>query len=709
MAKVYALHPTAIVHGMARSNSYLSNTWNNLFNFNPTELKAGMAGAWVEMYHFPGSYMWNEMHCLNLMFDQTELAALRAKTVTAVSLSVKVSGTLKANNNDNRHQVRFKLDPGSGAGTASGEGTTVAGRIQSSTSSDQTVSNQVVSASLSTSIPKYGYVVGPASFTSYGAYGLLTFSSDLNDTTLYVTTNETDYELSFNANGGTGAPAKLTGTGIGSYAFTIPNTTPTRSGYTFLGWSASQTASSASYQPGGTYTATDSVTLYAVWQLITYAVTFNANGGTNAPAAQTKQHNVALTLTTAKPTRTGYLFQGWATSASGAVAYQSGGSYTANAAITLYAVWKAANSTLNSVTTPVTIGVTNGGTAAWNVIDSAYTYKLVLTCGNAPAVTVNVAANTASTTFTIPNTWLSYLASAVTATATATLTTYSGSTALGTSSRTFTVSVASSVKPTISSFAASHYSSNATVSGWGVYTQGYSQVDLSVSASAGSGASISSIAFSGPGISQSGASASGRTAVLDSPGAKSYTVTVTDSRGRSASATVSVTVQPYARPVITGIETNRAKADGTIDNGNGGYLAAKPTYSISSVSGKNSITSQVLRYREHGTSTWAASKTCANGATLKPPGTMWSVSTVKSYDVSVVVTDAMGNTTELIIVIPGASGLWYGPDNDCLGLGAPPDGPGFYCTWDAHFKGGFAIGSTGLTEAQLQALKALIS
>ena len=75
--------------------------------------------------------------------------------------------------------------------------------------------------------------------------------------------------------------------------------------------------------------------------LASYAVKYNANGGSGAPSAQTKWKDQALTLSTTKPTRTGYTFKGWATSASGSVAYASGASYTANAAVTLYAVWQA--------------------------------------------------------------------------------------------------------------------------------------------------------------------------------------------------------------------------------------------------------------------------------------------------------------------------------------------------------------------------------
>lgn len=87
-----------------------------------------------------------------------------------------------------------------------------------------------------------------------------------------------------------------------------------------------------------------------------YTVTYNANGGTGAPANQTKWKNQTLTLSNTKPTRTGYTFQGWATSSSGSVAYSAGASYAGNAALTLYAVWKA-----NTYT--VTYNA-NGGTGA---------------------------------------------------------------------------------------------------------------------------------------------------------------------------------------------------------------------------------------------------------------------------------------------------------------------------------------------------------
>lgn len=87
---------------------------------------------------------------------------------------------------------------------------------------------------------------------------------------------------------------------------------------------------------GGTMSVSTSYTIPA---LTKYTVSYNANGGSGAPSAQSKYYGKSLTLSKTKPTRTGYDFMGWATSSGGAVSYSAGASYTANASVTLYAVW----------------------------------------------------------------------------------------------------------------------------------------------------------------------------------------------------------------------------------------------------------------------------------------------------------------------------------------------------------------------------------
>lgn len=74
-------------------------------------------------------------------------------------------------------------------------------------------------------------------------------------------------------------------------------------------------------------------------------ISYNANGGSGAPAAQTKWYGETLTLSSTRPTRANYNFKGWSTSSTATTAaYQPGANYTANPSdnVVLYAVWELA-------------------------------------------------------------------------------------------------------------------------------------------------------------------------------------------------------------------------------------------------------------------------------------------------------------------------------------------------------------------------------
>lgn len=94
-----------------------------------------------------------------------------------------------------------------------------------------------------------------------------------------------------------------------------------------------------------------------------YAVSYNANGGSGSTASQTKTYGTALTLRQNGYARDGYAFTGWNTASDGSgTAYAAGASYTANAAVTLYAQWLRMN-------IPVFVNV--GGTV--RQVEKAYT------------------------------------------------------------------------------------------------------------------------------------------------------------------------------------------------------------------------------------------------------------------------------------------------------------------------------------------------
>ena len=192
---------------------------------------------------------------------------------------------------------------------------------------------------------------GTSSSTSYASYQPgSTFYTNAS-MTLYAVWSAKTYTISYNANGGSGAPGSQTK--YHGIKLLIPSVEPTRNGYTFLGWSTSSSATSASYQPGDWYYANADRTFYAVWQKnapTSYTVSYDANGGSGAPGSQTKTQDITLTLSGTKPTRSGYTFLGWATSSSATGAsYQPGGSYTANASVTLYAVWSCNHASTKTV------------------------------------------------------------------------------------------------------------------------------------------------------------------------------------------------------------------------------------------------------------------------------------------------------------------------------------------------------------------------
>lgn len=156
----------------------------------------------------------------------------------------------------------------------------------------------------------------------------------------------TSYTVSYNANGGTGAPGKQTKWKY--QTLTLSSTKPTRTGYSFVGWALTQADANAGkhyYLAGGTCGKNENLTLYAVWKANTYTVKFDANGGSlgNVNATQTKTYGVTLKLDTDIPTRTNYNFLGWSTSKTATTAtYSAGGNYTTNSGTTLYAVWELA-------------------------------------------------------------------------------------------------------------------------------------------------------------------------------------------------------------------------------------------------------------------------------------------------------------------------------------------------------------------------------
>lgn len=157
--------------------------------------------------------------------------------------------------------------------------------------------------------------------------------------TLYAHWTRKEYTVRYNANGGSGVPSSQTKEhGV---TLMLSNEEPWREGYDFQGWSASSMALTVAYNPGSRYTDNADITLYAVWKRKEYTVTYNANGGTGAPASQIKYHGETLQLSSVAPMRDGYQFLGWNTWESSIIpSFYAGDNYTWDSDVVLYAIWQ---------------------------------------------------------------------------------------------------------------------------------------------------------------------------------------------------------------------------------------------------------------------------------------------------------------------------------------------------------------------------------
>ena len=172
--------------------------------------------------------------------------------------------------------------------------------------------------------------------------------------TLYAKWTLNTYTVTFNSNGGS-AVSSISA----NHGSTIDKPDdPNKTGYSFAGWFKDSVLSSPFTFGNNGDTIIDNITLYAKWNLNSYTVTFNSNGGSAVDSILANYDSTIDKPT--DPTRSGYSFSGWFKDSALSTPFSfgsNGDKITDN--ITLYAKW-----TLNTYT--VTFN-SNGGSAVSSI------------------------------------------------------------------------------------------------------------------------------------------------------------------------------------------------------------------------------------------------------------------------------------------------------------------------------------------------------
>lgn len=469
------------------------------------------------------------------------------------------------------------------------------------------------------------------------------------------------YIVSYNANSGTGAPASQTKTY--DVPLTLTTTKPSKATTTDATYTVTYNYHNGSSNTTAT-AAKKTAYAFSKWNTKSDGTGTNySSGGTysaNAAATLYAQYTsststAAVTLPT--PTKTGYSFNGWYTAETGGTKVGNGGaSYTPTATITLHAQWTALASTIATISSSV---ATQGNLALTVTrMSSAYYHKATFKIGSTTMATSDAFATSLS--YTIPRSWFTSYPNDTSKTVTVSVQTYTTSactTTVGSpATSSFTMTADAGMKPAPTSGWASFnpYNTGTAAASISGFVKGYSKAQVTfnsakISMTDAVGATIASYSVTCLGATDN--TSPYQTPVLNATSV-SATATVIDSRGRSTSWGYTLTVMDYAKPSISGITVFRCNSGGTADT-DGMYISVKATASYSLLDGatgtaQNSCTLQAQIAPSGGS--YGAATTLTSGTASVLGGGALSPDT--SYTVKIIATDALSNSATYYYTVP---------------------------------------------------------
>lgn len=294
--------------------------------------------------------------------------------------------------------------------------------------------------------------------------------------------------------------------------------------------------------------------------------------------------------------------------------------------------------------------------------NTSYMHAVIFSFGSRSNTVQNVAT---SASYTIPMEWLDQIPTSVSGTGTVTVQTFDGSTLVGTSTKSFTLTCPASVVPTVGTITIEPINSK-----WGLYVQNISQAKISVTDNvAGTGANVTGVIISGNGYSASSDTLT--MTYLKNAGKITVTATVTDSRNRTGTKTAEFTVTPYTPVSITDATCVRCDSEGNTAPTEGTSAKACCTYTYSAI-GENTVDVR-LAWRTQ-TSDWTEILNYPDASGSEQIVMQNALPVSVQYEFRFTVADTFSNTEQTIQISSGQVFMRWDKTKQAIGFGCYPQG-----------------------------------
>jgi len=314
-------------------------------------------------------------------------------------------------------------------------------------------------------------------------------------------------------------------------------------------------------------------------------------------------------------------------------------------------------------------------TITLNRYNSGFTHTVKATCaGNTETLMTKGSTYPTLTWTPALATYAPLITNAMSATATITCETYNGSTLVGSSTTTCTLTIkAADVAPAVSIATADP---TGLLSTYGRYVKSKSKITVTLTNTFRYGATLATTQITANGATYNASPAT--TDFILSADNTQITARIVDSRGQVATATATIQIYDYTSPQINSLAVHRCKADGTDDN-TGAYFAVDYSITVTALGNHNSKT-LTAKYKKQSAQSYASQDIPLASYSETSVSAPIAADTNATYNVRIELSDDFG-TTVFELKLPTASTRM---------------------NWGAGVNGGIAIGKVSEYDKTLE-------